>query len=98
MGYDVDGRDFIITNDDVKHIFDRHGENGDTTVRGGFPVTDDIIKLLPDIVKNPDNILPGKISGGKLSIIFEKNLSNGTVVYVQFDNAGREHFKEKRCI
>jgi hypothetical protein len=43
LGYDVDGRDFIITNDGVKHIFNRHGANGTATRQGSPEVTPEFL-------------------------------------------------------
>ena len=90
LGYDVDGRDFIITNDDVKHILDRHGPDGEATRNGYAEVTPEIIDMLPEIVKNPDNVYAGSTNRiGKQGVVFEKVLPDGNVVYIQFDNPGR---------
>lgn len=91
LGYDVDGRDFIITNDAVKHVFDHHGNAQAEIRRGNLPLTNDILNTLPDIVANPDNVYAGNLdSRGEQGIVFEKDLGNGTVLYIQFDNKGRK--------
>ncbi len=90
LGYDVDGRDFIITNDSIKHIYDHHGNDKAEINRGNLPLTKEVIDMLPEIVANPDYVRKGDISkAGKQGIEFEKNLPDGSVVYVQFDNSGR---------
>lgn len=94
LGYEVEWRDFIVTNDDVKHVFDRHGD-ADTEIKGNnIPLEQWMFDALPDVVTNPDTIEPGKIgkgkkNAGKQSVIFRKAFPGGTVVTVQFDNKGR---------
>lgn len=94
LGYEVERRDFIVTNDDVKHVFDRHGD-ADTEIKGNnIPLEQWMFDALPDVVTNPDTIEPGKIgkgkkNAGKQSVIFRKAFPGGTVVTVQFDNKGR---------
>lgn len=82
LGYEITDRDVIVTNDDVKHISDRH------------PDLDPwVFDSLPELVKNPDTIRKGHggsgKNAGKTGVIFEKTLPGGTVVSIQFDNAGR---------
>lgn len=94
LGYEVERRDFIVTNDDVKHVFDRHGD-ADTEIKGNnIPLEQWMFDALPDVVTSPDTIEPGKIgkgkkNAGKQSVIFRKAFPGGTVVTVQFDNKGR---------
>ena len=94
LGYEAERRDFIVTNDDVKHVFDRHGD-ADTEIKGNnIPLEQWMFDALPDVVTSPDTIEPGKIgkgkkNAGKQSVIFRKAFPGGTVVTVQFDNKGR---------
>lgn len=96
LGYEVSERDFIVTNDGVKHILDTHGDPEAEVRKGNLPLTPDIIDALPSVVKNPDNIRPGhaeKSSPYRQGVIFEKMLPDGTVVYIQFDNSKRGTFE-----
>ena len=96
LGYEVSERDFIVTNDGVKHILDTHGDPEAEVRKGNLPLTSDIIDALPSVVKNPDNIRPGhaeKSSPYRQGVIFEKMLPDGTVVYIQFDNSKRGTFE-----
>ena len=96
LGYEVSERDFIVTNDGVKHILDTHGAPEAEVRKGNLPLTSDIIDALPSVVKNPDNIRPGhaeKSSPYRQGVIFEKMLPDGTVVYIQFDNSKRGTFE-----
>lgn len=91
LGYDVTSKDYIITSDGVKHVFDQHGDAGKETARGNIPLTDDIIEKLPEVLANPDSIDLGhqESRGDRNGIVFQKAFPNGTVVYIQFDNSGR---------
>lgn len=94
LGYSVGERNVIVTNDDVKHIFDHHGNAELETKRGNLPIEQWAIDALPEVISAPDFIIPGEIkkSGknpGKQGVIFSKALQNGRVVTVQFDNSNR---------
>lgn len=91
LGYDVTSKDYIITSDGVKHVFDQHGDAGKETARGNIPLTDDIIEKLPEVLANPDSIDLGhqESRGARNGIVFQKAFPNGTIVYIQFDNSGR---------
>ena len=95
LGYEIDGRDMIVTSDDVKHILDSHGNAETELQRGNQPLEQWAIDAIPDVVTQPDSIVPGSTntSGkhpGKQGVIFSKTMPNGTVVTVQFDNKGRK--------
>lgn len=95
LGYEIDSRDMIVTSDDVKHILDSHGNAETELQRGNQPLEQWAIDAIPDVVTQPDSIVPGSMntSGkhpGKQGVIFSKTMPNGTVVTVQFDNKGRK--------
>lgn len=95
LGYEIDSRDMIVTSDDVKHILDSHGNAETELQRGNQPLEKWAIDAIPDVVTQPDSIVPGSTntSGkhpGKQGVIFSKTMPNGTVVTVQFDNKGRK--------
>ena len=95
LGYEIDSRDMIVTSDDVKHILDSHGNAETELQRGNQPLEQWAIDAIPDVVTQPDSIVPGSTntSGkhpGKQGVIFSKAMPNGTVVTVQFDNKGRK--------
>lgn len=94
LGYSIDGRDFIVTNDDVKHIMDEHGDPDTEVRKGNLPLDTWALDSLQDIVANPDSIIPGhmgegKKNAGKMGVVFTKTFPNGRVVCIQFDNKGR---------
>lgn len=82
LQYDIESRDVIVTNDDVKHISDGHGD-----------LAEWVYDFLPEVIANPDNITKGHKGTGKnrrkTGILFEKTTPDGRVVSVQVDNPGR---------
>ena len=96
LGYEIGARDFIVTNDGVKHIMDTHGDAEGEIRKGNAPLTAAIIDALPDVVAHPDVVRPGNIeksSPYRQGVIYEKMLPDGTAVYIQFDNSGRGTFE-----
>ena len=91
LGYEVTSTDYMLTNDDVKHIIDEHGSPEAERRKGNAPLTDSVLESLPDVLANPDSIELGHVEkrGNRTSVLFKKNLPDGTAVYVQFDNTGR---------
>jgi hypothetical protein len=94
LGYDVSARDVIVTSDDVKHIFDRHGDGIKEVSKENLPLEQWAIDALPEIVTVPDSVEAGEIqkSGkhpGKRGVLISKSFENGKVVTLQFDNKGR---------
>ena len=94
VGYDVDVRDIIVTNDNVKHIFNHHGDAETELQRGNIPLQPWMFDMLPTLVANPDSIEPGNLgkgkkNAGKRAVLLSKAFPGGTVVTVQFDNKGR---------
>ncbi|MGI5953448.1 hypothetical protein [Dysosmobacter sp.] len=85
---------YIVINDDVKHVFDLHGDAAAEIKGNNIPLEQWMFDALPDVVTSPDTIEHGKIgkgkkNAGKQSVIFKKAFPGGTVVTVQFDNKGR---------
>ena len=94
VGYPVDHRDFIVTNDDVRHILEHHGDPQKELSKDNIPLEPWMFDQLPNVVGNPDVVEPGAIgsgkkNAGKQAVIFSKTFPGGNVVTVQFDNKGR---------
>ena len=94
VGYNVNGRDFIVTSDDVKHVMDQHGNPDVEIAKGNIPLETWMLDALPDVVTNPDSIEPGNLgtgnkNAGKRGIVFSKAFPGGKIITIQFDNKGR---------
>ena len=80
----------------MAHIFAHHGDAQTELQRGNLPLQENIIENLPEIIKSPDEILPGEVNKeGKRGVVLKKNLPDGTAVYIQFDNTGRKTLQGK---
>lgn len=94
VGYDVGSRDFVVTNDDVKHVIDTHGDPNAEIAKGNIPLESWMLDALSDVLTAPDSIEAGhegtgKKNAGKTGLVFSKSFPDGKVVTIQFDNKGR---------
>ena len=73
LGYEIDSRDMIVTSDDVKHILDSHGNAETELQRGNQPLEQWAIDAIPDVVTQPDSIVPGSTNtSGKRALFSAK--------------------------
>ena len=90
-GYDIDGYRHTIDNYSVKHIRNEHGDAEQETARGQIAITDDDIKNIPTVLQNPDYIVYGTKNKLKNdTIVFVKNMEDGTTLYVGEVRKGRK--------
>lgn len=77
-GLDVSGFSFMINGDDIRHIFNSHGDEKKEAARGQIAVTQDNLPLLPEVLSNPDRVyLSDKLDGkGRKAIFFEKKIGD----------------------
>lgn len=88
-GHDLTGYRRIVDNYAIKHILNEHGDAKKEADRGLIPVTKEDILRIPDIVENPDNIIPaGKTRVGRDSILYEKRF-NGVIFYLEEKRTGK---------
>ena len=90
-GYDIDGYRHTVDNYSVKHIRNEHGDVEEETARGQIAITDDDIKNIPIVLQNPDYIVYGTKNKLKNNtIVFVKNMEDGTTLYVEEVRRGRK--------
>ena len=91
LGYEVQDRNFILTNENAKHIWDEHGDAEAEIRKGNLPLDAWVLESLPDVVISPDSVEAGHMDtrNDRQGVVFKKELQNGTVVTIQFDNKGR---------
>ena len=77
-GIDLSGYNHVLSDNDVRHIFNRHGPH----TNEAMPITADDIKSIPTIINNADEIyyLPRK--DGKRGIMYQYR-HNGTTYYLE---------------
>ncbi len=88
FGFDLRGYDFILTNDNVHHIYNEHGDPKIEAPRGQLVVDENTIKKLPAVLSSPDNIRKGYKDNND-AIVFEKNIG-GQAIVVEAINTGRK--------
>ena len=67
----------------LNHAVNGHGIGGDKIDRKSIPLTKEDIELAPYILIYPDRISKGTPMYGRESVIYEKGLSNGKIVYIE---------------
>ena len=78
FGIDISGFDHILTDNNIRHIKNSHGER----TKEKYPVTKEDIKKIPDIIENFDDILYVPRKDGKAGIFFVKR-HNGVTYYLE---------------
>jgi hypothetical protein len=72
-GIKVDGYSFVLSNNDVYHIFKEHGNENSEVLRGQIPITEDNIFDVIDTMLEPEKINKKfDKESGVTSIVFEK--------------------------
>lgn len=92
IGNDVSGYTHELNSNDLRHAINRHGNVQTEAKRGQLPITDKDLKAIPEIINNPDKILPG--SRGGYDIIYQKKV-NGVVYYVEVTSKNRKVLSSK---
>ena len=83
FGLDVEGYKHIVDAQNIRHIFNRHGE-GNEQADNQIPVTDKDIANIPSIVNSPDYLVYGtKTDTGRDGIGYLKTIPDGTTYYVE---------------
>lgn len=67
----------------LNHAYNNHGVGGKKLTPNDIPLTKQDIELAPYILMNPDKIERGTPNSGRESIIYEKTLSNGRIIYIE---------------
>lgn len=67
----------------LNHAFNNHGIGGKKIRNTDIPLTKQDIELAPYILVAPDRIDIGTSNNGRESVIYEKTLSNGKVMYLE---------------
>jgi hypothetical protein len=94
IGLELFGYEHKITNSDIKHIFDKHGDQLKESLQGQIAVKDEDILLIPEITKNYDCVLlsPETVEQKRV-LIYEKRIGNK---YYYLETVGGKNNKELR--
>lgn len=83
-GLDIEGYEHALDVSAAKHIHNKHGDVEKEALRGQIAITDDDIRMIPDIVSNPDMVVWGnKNRQNKDTIVYAKRMDDGSVIFVE---------------
>lgn len=91
LGFDVRGYVHSLTDASVAHILNRHSERMEER-EDQIPLTDSDLSRLPEVVNQPDEILPVGRSGnsGNNVLLFRKAFPDGTSIFAEEIRKGRK--------
>ena len=93
-GLELLGYEHKITNSDIKHIFDKHGDQIKENSQGQIAVKDEDILLIPEITENYDCVsLSSEIVEQKRVLIYEKRIGRK---YYYLETVGGKNNRELR--
>lgn len=75
------GKSIVLTSDDIRHIFDRHGSAFSEGQRGQIAITADNFDSVLRTIMEPDTVKPEVDKSGAISLVFKKEI-NGNVTAV----------------
>lgn len=77
------GKSIVLTSDDIRHIFDRHGSAFSEGQRGQIAITADNFDSVLRTIMKPDTVKPEVDKSGAISLVFKKEINeNVTAVTV----------------
>lgn len=89
LPFDAAGFRHVVEYDTIRHIEEKHGARAGEDARGQRPVTAEEFARLPEVLRNPDDVQPGKsVKGVAATIVFEKKL-DGRYYVVEQVRAGK---------
>jgi hypothetical protein len=90
-GLDIAGHNHVIDGSAVRHVLNRHSDEGVESSRGQLPVTDADFERIPDLVGSPDAVVFGTKTRGKRDQIgYIKRLEDGNTLYLEEVRTGRK--------
>ena len=82
-GINVEGKNHIIFDYDIRHIIKEHGNSVIEKQKGQLPITKDDIKQIPNVINNPTKIIKGTNNRNKKTIRYIKNYNNHIIIIVE---------------
>ena len=84
-GLDLEGYNHTITNMDIQHIYNKHGDEKAENFRGQRAVTEKDILLIPEITKNYDDVMlsPQKNKSTQQEVLVYRKKIGDEFVYLE---------------
>ena len=83
LGIDVTNRTHVLSDNDIRHIINEHGDPKVELKKGQIPVTGNDIQKIPDIINNYDDIIKGNPNKKGDTIRYIKQYEDGTTYLVE---------------
>ena len=82
LGIDITGRRHMLSDRDIRHMINQHGNTEIEKIKGQIAITTKDIEKIPDIINNYDEIIKGSPNKNR----FTKEMQNSIRYIKQYDN------------
>lgn len=86
IGVNVKGKSIALSSDDLRHIFNEHGNSSSEVDRGQIAITKTNIEDIIETIIAPDNVKKEVESDGKVKVLFEKRLNGRNLAVTVLSN------------
>ena len=83
FGIDVTNRNHVLSDNNIRHMLNEHGDPVREKQRGQIAITKRDIMNIPNIIKNPDNIVRGTYNKNSGTIRYIKNYTDNISYVVE---------------
>ena len=90
-GVDISGYTHVLNDNDLRHIYNRHGPH----TKEKYPITTEDLKQIPNIIDQADNVYYVSRKDGKSGIYYEKR-HNGITYYLEAISTGEGILQNKQ--
>ena len=95
LGIDVRGRVHLLSDNDIRHMINNHGNENIEKARNQLPITKEDIKNIPYIIDNPDDIVKGSLNKEGASVRYIKTFDDATSYVVEIVPEESKYLKIK---
>lgn len=90
IGIDLTGFKRKIDSNGIRHVFKKHGDPGNESLRGQISVIEADFDLVEIIVREYDILIPGSSKLGNPTLRYEKSFPEFHLIYVEEVRPGRK--------
>ena len=83
LGINVENRTHVLSDNDIRHMLNEHGDPIKENKRGQISITTDDISKIPEIISSYDDIIKGNLNKNGETIRYIKNFEDGTTYMVE---------------
>jgi len=91
VGLDIDGFEHEITNEFMRHVMKKHGNEKAEAFRGQIAVKQDDFGKIPEIIRDPDFAIVGVKTAGRDMIAYAKKMPDGATLYLEEVLSGKRN-------